>query len=74
MPGMDGYELLRRVRANPALAKLPAIAISGLRRDHDIARARAAGFSAQLGKPVSIDRLNAIVHELLPPRSTTGRA
>ncbi|MBD8530726.1 MULTISPECIES: CheR family methyltransferase [unclassified Massilia] len=68
MLGMDGDEFLRRIRANPKLAGLPAIAVTGLQREHDIARARAAGFSAQLGKPVSIDHLHAIVHELLPRR------
>jgi two-component system CheB/CheR fusion protein len=74
MPEMDGYELVRRVKANPKWAALPAIAVSGMQRsngnDGDMAQARAAGFSAQLGKPVSIDRLNAIVHELLPRRTT----
>lgn len=66
MPEIDGYEFLRRIRANPALARLPAIAISGMRRDSDIANARAAGYSAHLGKPVSVERLSAIVHNLLP--------
>ncbi len=66
MPEIDGYEFLRRIRANPKLAKLPAIAISGMRRDSDIANARAAGYSAHLGKPVSVERLSAIVHDLLP--------
>ena len=66
MPEIDGYEFLRRIRANPALARLPAIAISGMRRDSDIANARAAGYSAHLGKPVSVERLSAIVHDLLP--------
>ncbi len=66
MPEIDGYEFLRRIRAIPKLAKLPAIAISGMRRDSDIANARAAGYSAHLGKPVSVERLSAIVHDLLP--------
>ncbi|WP_200934118.1 CheR family methyltransferase [Massilia sp. Leaf139] len=74
MPEMDGYQFLERIRANRALAQLPAIAISGMRRDNDIARARAAGFSAHLGKPVSIDRLNAIVHELLSRRGVQADA
>jgi two-component system CheB/CheR fusion protein len=69
MPEMDGYALMRRIRANPKLAGLPAIAVTGMRHENDIAQARAAGFSAQLGKPVSIDRLHAIVCELSPGRS-----
>ena len=69
MPEMDGYEFLEHIRADPKLAALPAIAISGMRRDDDVARARSAGFSAHLGKPVSIDRLHAIVGELLPRRA-----
>ncbi|MEW6369499.1 MAG: CheR family methyltransferase [Pseudomonadota bacterium] len=71
MPDVDGYEFLRRVRSNPKLARLPAIAISGMRRDSDIANARAAGYSAHLGKPVSVERLAAIVHDLLPRRETS---
>lgn len=66
MPEIDGYEFLRMVRAVPKLARLPAIAITGMRRDADIARARASGFSAHLGKPMSVERLNAVVHDLLP--------
>jgi two-component system CheB/CheR fusion protein len=66
MPGIDGYELLRRVRANPCLADLPAIAVSGMQRENDIADANAAGFSAHLGKPISIEQLSAIVRRLLP--------
>jgi two-component system CheB/CheR fusion protein len=69
MPGIDGYEFLRRAHAMPKYAALPAIAITGMRRDTDIAQARAAGFSAHLGKPVSVERLSAIVRDLLPRRS-----
>ena len=68
MPEIDGYEFLRRVRAMPEYAALPAIAVSGMRRDSDVAQARAASFSAHMGKPVSVDRLSAVVLELLPPR------
>jgi two-component system CheB/CheR fusion protein len=68
MPEIDGYEFLRRVHAMPAYANLPAIAITGMRRDSDIAQARAAGFSAHLGKPVSVERLSSIVRDLLPRR------
>lgn len=66
MPEIDGYEFLRMARALPRYGALPAIAITGMRRDVDIARARAAGFSAHLGKPMSVERLNAVVRDLLP--------
>jgi two-component system CheB/CheR fusion protein len=65
MPEIDGYELLRRIRANPKLAKLPAIAVSGMQRDRDIANAHAAGFSAHIGKPISVERLNIVVKDLM---------
>ncbi|WP_036249190.1 CheR family methyltransferase [Massilia sp. BSC265] len=72
MPDIDGYEFLRRVHAMPKYAKLPAIAITSMRRDTDIANARAAGFSAHLGKPVSVERLGAIVRDLLPSRTAAS--
>jgi two-component system CheB/CheR fusion protein len=65
MPEIDGYELLRRIRANPKLTKLPAIAVSGMQRDRDIANAHAAGFSAHIGKPISVERLNIVVKDLM---------
>jgi two-component system CheB/CheR fusion protein len=68
MPDIDGYEFLRRARKLPGLSELPAIAVSGMRRDGDIEEGRAAGFSAHIGKPMSVDNLNAIVRELLPNR------
>jgi two-component system CheB/CheR fusion protein len=71
MPEIDGYEFLRRVHAMPGYANLPAIAITGMRRDSDIAQARDAGFSAHLGKPVSVERLSSIVRDLLPQRESS---
>jgi two-component system CheB/CheR fusion protein len=74
MPEIDGYEFLRRVRAMPNCAALPAIAITGMRRDSDIAQASAAGFSAHLGKPLSVERLSAIVRDVLPRRRGAASA
>ena len=68
MPEMDGYALLGAVRAMPQYADLPAVAVTGLGREQDIAHAREAGFAAHLGKPLSIDRLMAIIPELLRRR------
>ena len=54
MPGMDGYELLRRIRAaQPEVAtKLPAIALTAFARSEDRTRALLAGFRAHVSKPV----------------------
>jgi two-component system CheB/CheR fusion protein len=68
MPDMDGYALLKAARAFPRHANLPAIAVSGLAREKDIAQARASGFDAHLGKPLSIERLTEIIRDLLPAR------
>jgi two-component system, chemotaxis family, CheB/CheR fusion protein len=66
MPEMDGYAFLRQVRKMARHASLPAIAVTGMGRATDLAMAREAGFSAHIGKPMSLDRLTAIARELLP--------
>jgi two-component system CheB/CheR fusion protein len=65
MPDMDGYGLLSEVRKMPRYAALPAVAVTGLGREQDIAATREAGFSAHLGKPLSVDRLLGIIPGLL---------
>lgn len=64
MPDMDGHMFIQQVRKHPKYANLPAIALSGMGRPQDIQRARDAGFSAHLSKPVSLPRLLATVEEL----------
>jgi two-component system CheB/CheR fusion protein len=73
MPEMDGYAFLKQVRQIPEHADLPAIAVTGMGRATDIAMAREAGFSAHIGKPMSLDRLTAIVSELLPAAGRSQR-
>jgi signal transduction histidine kinase len=56
LPGMDGYELARRLRGEGFTSSL-MIAISGYAHEADIERARVAGFDRHLAKPVDIDHL-----------------
>ena len=64
MPGMDGYELMRELRKLERIAQVPAIAVTGFGRPNDEDRARAAGFSAHVSKPVGLDALLDLLHRL----------
>jgi two-component system CheB/CheR fusion protein len=66
MPDMNGYAFLEEARRLPQYAHIPAIALSGLAREVDIARAHRAGYASHLTKPISVERLLATVHDLLP--------
>ena len=57
LPGMDGYEVARRLRAMPALAGIFLVAMSGYGSDEDRAQAKLAGFDEHLVKPVNHDLL-----------------
>jgi PAS domain S-box-containing protein len=52
MPGVDGYELIRRVRASESAARLPAVALTAYARAEDRALALRAGYQAYLVKPL----------------------
>jgi two-component system, chemotaxis family, CheB/CheR fusion protein len=54
MPGMDGHELIRRIRASEHGDHVIAIAVTGFGRQQDATKAKAAGFDAHLSKPVSM--------------------
>ena len=68
LPGMDGYQLARRLRADPRTAGARLVALTGYGRDNDRARALAARFDEHLVKPVMGDRLLEVLKQLLPPR------
>jgi CheY-like chemotaxis protein len=55
MPGVDGYELLRRVRA--AGIQTPAIAVTAFARSDDRTTAHEPGYTAYLSKPIDAMRL-----------------
>lgn len=67
MPVMDGWEATRRLRADPATARLPIVALTAHAIKEELARAEAAGCSALLTKPLDEDQLLAKLREILGP-------
>jgi CheY-like chemotaxis protein/anti-sigma regulatory factor (Ser/Thr protein kinase) len=73
MPGMDGFEMIKRLRQLPGFQNVPAIALSGYASQKDAATALAAGFSAHVSKPVDPAELVSLVDRLLQNASDTTR-
>ena len=61
MPGMDGHEVARRIRADPRLTGTRLIALTGWETDDELERARASGFNDHWTKPVPAERLRSLV-------------
>jgi CheY-like chemotaxis protein len=61
LPGMDGYELVRRLRKLPETARACIVAVTGYGTPQDRARALEAGFDEHLVKPVQARALQAIL-------------
>ena len=69
MPGMDGYELARRLRNDSQLPELFLVAITGWGQEEDRRRALTAGFDAHLTKPADPDQIAALLAARFPPSS-----
>ncbi|MBQ5948076.1 response regulator [Massilia sp. ST3] len=57
LPGVDGYEVARRIKRNPRLADIRLVAHTGYGSPEDRRRAQEAGFDAHLVKPAELDDL-----------------
>lgn len=64
LPRMDGYEVARRLRADPATRGMRLIALTGYGQENDRAMALDAGFDAHLVKPVEMHRLIEVLEEM----------
>jgi two-component system cell cycle response regulator DivK len=66
LPGIDGYETTRRIKANPALRAIPIIAVTSYALSGDDVKAREAGCNDYVTKPFSPRALLGKIREYLP--------
>ena len=65
LPGIDGMEALRRLRADPATRAIPVVAVTASAMTTDRATIMAAGFDGYQSKPISVRPFLAAVRESL---------
>lgn len=65
MPGMDGFEVVRRLKANPATARILIIMVTALDDNGSRTRLAAAGVSEVINKPLDRWTLQACINKLL---------
>ena len=68
LPELNGYEVCRRVRAQPGGERMVLIALTGWGQDQDRQKSTAAGFDSHLVKPVDINALMELLSALLAKR------
>ncbi len=73
MPVLDGYEVARRIRAQPWGGNVTLVALTGWGQDSDRRRSREAGFDSHLVKPLDMDKLSQLL-ESLPSVAGIGSA
>jgi len=65
LPGLNGYEVCRRLRAAAWAREIPIVAITGWGQADDRQRSKEAGFDGHLVKPVVFGELTALLDESL---------
>lgn len=68
MPRIDGYELTRRLRAEPATSRVPVILLTARTQENDVSQGFEAGADDYLKKPFNPDELVARVRAVLGRR------
>ena len=67
LPGMDGYQIIRKIREDAALRSIYVVALTGYGRDADRAKALASGFDLHLTKPIDWPTLAATLGKAQKP-------
>jgi len=61
MPGINGYEVARRIRSQPWGRRVLLLAVTGWGQSEDVARTKSAGFDEHMTKPVDLPRIQALL-------------
>jgi CheY-like chemotaxis protein len=72
MPGMDGWEAARELKASPATKDIPILAATALFRDADLQNCMASGCSGYIVKPFTFQELQGKVQQLIPAVDVTS--
>ena len=72
LPGLDGYEVARRLRQDPRHKGMRLVAMTGYGDDADRLLAREAGFDRHLVKPVDFPKVEELLRALLTPPGSKG--
>src|SRR5574341_2240327 len=64
MPKIDGLEVLRKIKSDPALKMLPVVMLTSSREERDLVDSYKLGVNAYVVKPVAFDQFVAAVSEL----------
>ena len=65
MPGIDGYEVCRQLKANPATASIPVIFVTGTADDEEVAKGRALGADGFIMKPLDPEIVMGMVRRTI---------
>jgi two-component system CheB/CheR fusion protein len=73
LPGLDGYDVARRIRSMPDCGRTVLVALTGYAQPEYRERADDAGFDGYLPKPVDVSQLSALIETLLRKASPDVR-
>jgi CheY-like chemotaxis protein len=65
MPGLDGFQVTRKLKGDPSTASIPIVAVSAMARPDDREAALAAGCDEFVRKPFELDDLEAVIRTYL---------
>ena len=64
LPGIDGHEVLRRIKLTPALKRVPIVVLTSSKKDTDLIKSYDNGANSYLIKPVSTKDFLAVVQQI----------